>query len=158
MRHIEVEPLFSEVRHRRNLVVLETIYGAGLRHSKEGTLRISSGKGGVERDAMLSNCLTEKLRDYYRVYKPQDYLIPSKDSHLSTSVIQKAFKQALSASGIKKNATPHSLRHSFAVQQLERGTDLRIIQKLLGHHSILSTIRYLNVTNSVYKQAADVLS
>lgn len=167
----EIQRVFSKVRRKRDLVVYETIYGAGLRlnealslrvsdiNSKEGTLRIRSGKGGLERDALLSENLIKILREYYKVHHPSDYLFPgTKRKSLCASVIQKEFKDALLTSGVKKNASVHSLRHSFAVHQLERGTDLRIIQKLLGHESILSTIRYLNVTNSVYRYAADVLS
>lgn len=166
----EVSRIFSEITHRRNRVVCETLYGAGLRlseglslkvsdiNSKEGTLRIASGKGAVERHALLPKSLVQILRDYYQVYRPKDFLFPGKKrASLSPTVIQKDFKRARIASGVKKNATVHSLRHSFAVQQLEAGTDLRVIQKLLGHQSILSTIRYLNVTTGVYKYAADVL-
>ncbi len=167
----EVKSIFSKVRRERDLVVYETLYGAGLRlsealslrvgdiNSGEGILKIRSGKGGLERDALLSENLLKILRDYYKVYRPTDYLFPGKKrKSLCTSVIQKEFKEALTQSGVKKKASVHSLRHSFAVHQLEKGTDLRIIQKLLGHESILSTIRYLNVTNSVYRYAADVLS
>jgi site-specific recombinase XerD len=166
----EVQRIFSEIPHRRNRVICETLYGAGLRlseglalkvsdvNSEEGTLRVASGKGAIERHALLPKSLVQILRAYYQVYRPKDYLFPGKKrASLSPTVIQKDFKRARIASGVKKDASVHSLRHSFAVQQLEAGTDLRVIQKLLGHQSILSTIRYLNVTTGVYKYAADVL-
>lgn len=166
----EVRRVFEQITHRRNRVVCETLYGAGLRlsealllrvsdvNSAEGTLRIASGKGAVERRALLSKSLVQILREYYQVYRPKEFLFAGKKrASLSPTVIQKDFKRALVASGVKKAATVHSLRHSFAVQQLESGTDLRVIQKLLGHQSILSTIRYLNVTTGIYRYAADVL-
>ncbi|MCB0320090.1 MAG: tyrosine-type recombinase/integrase, partial [Bdellovibrionales bacterium] len=138
---------------------LSDIFNVLQYNSEEGTLRIRCGKGGLERDALLSENLLQILREYYKVYRPSDYLFPgTKRRSLCASVIQRQFKEALVTSGVRKEASVHSLRHSFAVHQLEKGTDLRIIQKLLGHESILSTIRYLNVTNSVYRYAADVLS
>lgn len=93
-------------------------------------------KGKKDRTTLLSQTLLELLRTYYREYKPKEYLFEGQDQEkYSTRSVQNIFKKALFKSGIKKNATVHTLRHSFATHLLERGTVLRYIQELLGHSS-----------------------
>jgi len=168
----EVREILAAVEGDRNRVVLETIYGSGLRlmealnlrvadiDSKEMLLHIRSGKGGVARHATLSSTLLEILRKYFRVYRSRDFLFPSKDGkrQMCETVIQKSFSKALAKTGIKKKASVHSLRHSFASHHLERGSDLRLIQELLGHRSLKSTLIYTHVTPKVFRQAHDLLA
>ena len=168
----EVSNVLSNVEHDRNRVVLETIYGAGLRlmeammlrvedvDSKEMRLRVRRGKGAKERYAMLSPILHETLREYWKKYQPQGWMFPRKNPefHLSESVIQRAFKEAARKAGITKKASVHSLRHSFASHLLENGTDLRLIQELLGHKTLKTTLIYTHVTTKVFRKVADPLS
>jgi len=168
----EVVNIFSNVSNDRNRVVLETIYAAGLRlmealllrvediDSKETRLRVRRGKGGRERYALLSPTLLCLLRKYWQKDKPQGWMFVGKtpSGHLSESVIQRAFKEAASKAGITKKASVHSLRHSFASHLLEHGTDLRLIQELLGHKTLKSTLIYTHVTTKVFQRIQDPLA
>jgi integrase/recombinase XerD len=102
---------------------------------------------------MLSPVLLELLREYYKRYKPKEWLFEGPDhGRYSVRSIQNVFTNAKKMAGINKLATVHTLRHSFATHLLESGTDLRYIQELLGHHSIKTTLRYTHVsTKSIQK-------
>lgn len=168
----EVAAIFSKIKIYQQRVVLETIYGAGLRimealalkisdlNSKEMTIHIRAGKGAEERFAMLSPKLLQLLREYWKVYRPADLLFPRPDGekHVGETCIQKAFHKALGDAGIKKKASVHTLRHSFASHQLEQGTDLRIIQALLGHKSLKTTLIYTHVSPKVFSKVSDTLA
>ena len=100
---------------------------------------------------MLSPRLLQVLRRYYSATHPPDYLFPSwrKDRHLSTTSLQLACRDAAARAGIAKRVTVHTLRHSFATHLLENGTELRVIQALLGHTRIDTTARYASVSPRV---------
>ncbi len=110
-------------------------------------VRINRGKGNKDRYSILANSTLELLRKYYKKYKPRDILFPGyyADYPISASTIQSIFKTAMKRAGIKKKACFHSLRHSFATHLLEQGTNLRLIQQLLGHTSMRTTSTYLHV-------------
>ena len=111
-------------------------------------LRVDLGKGAKDRYVMLSPRLLETLRDYWRRTRPQGaWLFPGTipGRHVTRHTAAKACRSAPERSGIRKRLTPHSLRHGFAVHPLEAGTDLRTIQLLLGHRSLATTARYLQV-------------
>jgi integrase/recombinase XerD len=144
-------------------------YGAGLRASEVTNLKVRDidsdrmlihverGKGGKDRDVMLSPSLLELLRAYWREAHPQGWLFPgqSRVEPMSPRSLNRAFNSAKAMVGIKKPATLHSLRHSFATHLLEADTDVRVIQVLLGHAKLTTTARYTHVAT---KTLGDITS
>jgi site-specific recombinase XerD len=110
-------------------------------------LTVRHGKGDRDRQVTLSSVLLEALRAYWRAYRPSSWLFPGQkaDEPLGPSTIQRAIKAARLKAGIAKPATPHTLRHSYATHLMEAGTDLRVIQTLLGHGSLRTTAIYTHV-------------
>lgn len=155
----EVKRLFSVIDNLKHKAILQTIYSAGLRISELINLKVNDidsermiikirlSKGAKDREVMLAEKLLTLLREYVTQYRPQEYLFEGqKGGHYSTRSVQQIMKRALSKTSIKKNATVHTLRHSFATHLLESGTDLRYIQEFLGHKSIQTTEIYTHVT------------
>lgn len=155
----EIILIFKQVSNIKHKALLYLIYSGGLRlsevvnlknsdiDSKRNLILIRETKGKKDRTTLLSQTLLELLRTYYREYKPKEYLFEGQDQEkYSTRSVQNIFKKALFKSGIKKNATVHTLRHSFATHLLERGTDLRYAQELLGHSSSKTTEIYTHIT------------
>jgi integrase/recombinase XerD len=171
----EIQRFLDHIDGVQHRAVLLTCYGAGLRISEAVSLktsdidssrkliRVEQGKGGKDRYTMLSPGLLEILRTYYRILHPAGpWLFPSwrPHSHLTAGAVQTACRQAWRRSGLGKRVTAHVLRHSFATHLLENGTDLRIIQALLGHSRIDTTARYAAVspaTVSAAKSPLDLL-
>jgi integrase/recombinase XerD len=160
----EVLAFFDHIPSLKYRAALMIAYGAGLRvsevvalhvadiDSQRMLLRVQQGKGQKDRYAMLSPRLLDVLRRYFRAIRPRgDYLFPSwrKEYHLSTASLQLACREAALRAGIRKRVTVHTLRHSFATHLLENGTDIRIIQVLLGHSQIDTTARYAAVSPQV---------
>jgi len=159
----EILALFDHIPSLKYRAALMTCYGAGLRVSEVVTLKVSDidsqrmlirveqGKGQKDRYAMLSPRLLEVLRRYYRAVRPQTYLFPSwrGGRHVGTASLQMACREATVRAGIHKRVSVHSLRHAFATHLLENGTDIRIIQVLLGHSRIDTTARYAAVSPQV---------
>jgi len=116
--------------------------------SERMQIRVTAGKGAKDRDTLLSETALIVLREYFRQYKPKDWLFPgdTPTDHLSERSAEKVFQRSKGKAGIKKPATFHTLRHSFATHLLEDGVDIRYIQELMGHDSILTTQRYTHVT------------
>jgi site-specific recombinase XerD len=139
--------------------LLRTTYAAGLRVSEVVRLRVSDldsermlirveqGKGMKDRYTLLSPQLLEELRLYWRLYRPPLWLFPSTDPQRQLHIgrAQKVYYQAKARAGITKGGGIHTLRHCFATHLLEAGVDLRTIQSLMGHTSITTTMRYLQV-------------
>jgi len=155
----EVMQFFDNIPSLKYRAALMTCYGAGLRVSEAVALKVSDidsqrmlirveqGKGAKDRYAMLSPRLLQVLRRYAKAARPTEYLFPSwrANRHLCPSSLQLACREAAALSGIRKRITAHTLRHSFATHLVENGTDIRIIQVLLGHNSIGTTTRYARV-------------
>jgi integrase/recombinase XerD len=123
-------------------------------------LRVEHGKGGKDRYSMLSPCLLEILRAYWRVIRPAGlWLFPSWRTHLhlTAGAVQTACREAWQRSGLGKHVSAHTLRHSFATHLLERGVDTRVIQALLGHSRIDTTARYTAVSPAVVSATASPL-
>lgn len=108
---------------------------------------------------MLSAQLLRILRVYWRLAKPQHWLFPGRDANrpIDVQVLYSACRSARAAAGIDKRVTVHTLRHSFATHLLENGTDIRIIQVLLGHNNLSSTARYTKVSNGLIRRTTSPL-
>jgi site-specific recombinase XerD len=119
-------------------------------------LRVELGKGKKDRYAPLSPTLLEKLREYWRAYRPDAYLFPGPSPHrpLSAGSVERAIRRAAKSAGIRKHVTAHTLRHSFATHLLEAGVDLRTIQIFLGHRSLRTTAIYLHVARTSLQRTA----
>ncbi len=168
----EVQRFLDHVTGVQHRAVLLTCYGAGLRiseavslkptdiDSKRMLIRVEHGKGGKDRYAMLSECLLEVLRGYFRLLRPVGpWLFPSwrPHLHLTAGAVRTACREAWKRSGLSKRVTPHMLRHSFATHLLERGVDTRVIQALLGHSRIDTTARYVAVSPATISATASPL-
>jgi site-specific recombinase XerD len=155
----EVARFFAAVRSPRDLVIFQTAYAAGLRvsevvrlqltdiDSSRMTLHIRCAKGRKDRFVPLSPLLLERLREYWRRYRPKLWLFPGgkPDRHLSIAVVQRSCQRAARAARIDKKVSPHTLRHSYATHTLENGTDLATLQRLLGHNQLSTTLRYIHI-------------
>ncbi len=151
------------VKHR---AMLSLIYACGLRRSellnlkpenvdsKRGLLIIKNAKGRKDRVAPISGKMIMLLREYYKSYRPQDWLFEGQkpgEPYTATS-LQEVLKKSLKKAGIGKAVTLHWLRHSYATHLLESGTDLRYIQELLGHKSSRTTEIYTHVSTKSLQQ------
>lgn len=154
----EVRRIFGECAHPKHRMMLVLGYGCGLRvselvalrlsdiDSERCLLRIEQGKGAKDRLVPLSESLLQKLRDYWRSYRPSPWLFPGRtpDQPLSITSIQKVYTRAKARAGIEKVGGIHSLRHAYATHQLEAGLPVHRLQRLLGHQDIHSTLRYVH--------------
>jgi hypothetical protein len=120
---------------------------------------VRCGNGGKDRQVMLSPQLLGILRTYWRLARPPRYLFPGRDDHhpLLITVLHATCRSAAKAARLSKRVTVHTLRHSFATHLLENGTDIRIIQVLLGHQNLSSTARYTQVATHLIRATASPL-
>ena len=160
LSQLEIQAILSAPGNLKHRALLMTIYSAGLRvsevvhlkvsdiDSQRMTIRVQQGKGQKDRYTLLSQRTLEVLREYWKEYRPQDWLFPGKPETepLSVSSVQRVFGKVLLQVGIKKPASVHTLRHSFATHLLEAGTDLYHIQRLLGHTTPKTTVVYLHLS------------
>lgn len=161
----EIFEILGKIDNEKHKAILALSYGAGLRVSEvlklrisdldfnEGILKIRDGKGGKDRLSLLPDSLSVDLKEMCAGRGENRYLFESmRTGKLTTRTAQKVFKVALGKSGVKKKATFHSLRHSFATHLLENGVDLRCIQELLGHSNIRTTERYTHVSKMLIQR------
>ncbi len=160
----EVAQVIDAARNLYHRAMLMTLYSCGLRRievcrlkvsdidSQRMMLRITHGKGGVDRDVPLSPRLLETLREYWRWLRPKTYLFPGTengwrtDKPITAKMVWAAVNLAAKRAGITKHVSPHLLRHSYATHQLEAGMDLKTLQVLLGHEDLATTSRYLHLS------------
>jgi site-specific recombinase XerD len=127
--------------------------------SQRMLLRVEQGKGQRDRCSMLSPRLLEVLRTWWRAVRSTEWLFPGwrVSAHLTPASLQQACRDAVERAGLRKRITVHSLRHSFATHLLENGTDIRVIQVLLGHRRIDTTARYTGVSKPLISQTQSPL-
>ena len=164
----EVVGFLEAVKGLRNRVALTTAYAAGLRASEVARLkvadidsdrmiiRVEQGKGRKDRYAMLSQQLLVILRAYWKLTRPERWLFSRRDGAgpMDPQTLNVACRVARASLDLDKRVTVHTLRHSFATHLLEAGTDLRIIQVLLGHASPVTTALYAQVSTAVICRTA----
>lgn len=155
--HNHIINQLSKIENIKHKSILTLTYSVGLRVSEITNLRIEdidskrmlihikNAKGRKDRIVPLSQNVLELLREYFKEFKPKEYLFNGqKSNQYSIQSCQKLYKKY-----IDENSSIHTLRHSSATNLLERGTDLRIIQKILGHSSSKTTEIYTHVSNQV---------
>ena len=161
----EVKSIIESIDNLKHKCIIQLIYSAGLRISELINLKIRDidkdrkqifirgGKGKKDRQTVLSDKILPELRIYYKKYQPKDYLFEGQlGGAYSERSIQQILQEAMRKANIKKQATVHTLRHSFATHLLEAGTDLRYIQSLLGHSSSKTTEVYTHITTKGFNQ------
>ncbi|MFZ1380237.1 MAG: tyrosine-type recombinase/integrase [Saprospiraceae bacterium] len=158
----QVERLFSNLESLKHRSMLYLTYSAGLRvsevvnlrikdiHSERMVITIKGAKGKKDRTVPLSESILLLLRKYYDHYHPKEWLFEGqyKDSPYSTRSLQQIFQRAKNGSKILQDVTFHSLRHSYATHLHEMGTDIKLIQDLLGHNDYKTTLRYTHVSQA----------
>ncbi len=171
----EVALLIDSAKNLMHRAILMTLYATGLRRaelcrlkvadidSERMVIHVHEGKGGRDRDVLLSDKLLETLREYWRWMKPRTWLFPGMvnnwrvDVPIDTKVVWEAVRAAKERAGITKRVSPHTLRHSFATHMLEAGADLRTIQVLLGHAKLADTTVYLHLSRRHLQAVASPL-
>ena len=158
----EVGRLLKGLGNLKHRAMAMTLYGGGLRTSEVLGLQVRDidsdrmvitvrhGKGDKDRQVVLSGVLLETLRAYWRMYRPRSLLFYGRapDQPLASRTIQRVIGAAGARAGITKRVTPRTLRHSYATHLLESGTDLRMIQTLLGHRALQTTAIYTHVATA----------
>jgi len=155
----DVSRILKSITSIKEKCMISLIYSAGLTpseviflkicdiDSEKMRLYISSAKGNKDRYVILSDKIPKLLKDYYKKFKPVNWLFEDKNGkQCSKRTMQKAFQRAVCESAINKKATLTILKNSFVIHLLEKGTDMRYIQKLLGHKSSKTTMRYLKAS------------
>jgi site-specific recombinase XerD len=167
----EVRRLLDAAPGFKCRLLLSLAYGCGLRacevvslkvcdiDSAQMVIRIEQGKGRKDRYVMLSPDLLDMLRQWWKAARPQGWLFPGRPAinPLTTRQLNRLFHSAADAAEIRKGATLHSLRHSFATHLLESKLDIRMIQALLGHKRLDTTAHYTRVATDLISKVVSPL-
>jgi site-specific recombinase XerD len=156
----ELERIFAATTNIKHRVLLMTAYAGGLRvsevvhlkvtdiHSDRMMIRVEQGKGRKDRYTLLSQRLLGELRHYWKLKRPNPWLFPGRtNTPMTREMAYRIYVTAVKKAGVQRKGGIHVLRHCFATHLLESGVDLRTIQSLLGHSSLRTTVRYLQVTS-----------
>lgn len=167
----EIQKIIDSIANKKHKLIIALAYGAGLRISEainlrikdinigELTIHLKQAKGKRDRITIFPNKIVKKLKMILSEKSKNDFLFESnRGGKLHTRTIQKIFEKAIKSAKIKKDATFHSLRHSFATHLLENGVDIRYVQELLGHQNIRTTQIYTKVTNPSIKKIKSPLN
>jgi integrase/recombinase XerD len=163
----EVRKMIDSSDNQKSRLIISLLYSTGLRVSELVNLKVEDvnfndrsgwvrrGKGAKDRLFILPENLTKELQEYLggKTHK----FIFSKEEPLTTRNIQKIIKGTKSRAGISKRVTPHTLRHSFATHLLEQGTDIRLIQTMLGHSSLSTTQVYTHISSEQIRKVVNPL-
>ena len=166
----EIKKILGQVNNVKHKLLLGLMYASGLRVSEVCRLRVKDldfdndilwvrqGKGSKDRQTLMPKNISKILQRYVNKKTLNDYVFENRQGRrLSERTVQKVFWQALKKSGVKKHATCHSLRHSFATHLLEKGLDIRYIQELLGHKRLETTQIYTKVTSNKLQEISSPL-
>ncbi len=151
----EIQSMIDAAGSKKGRFIIELLYSTGMRVSElvnlksvdveldQGIAWVRSGKGGKDRMIILPQKLYTQMKKRLK----QEYIVMGKNGRLSERSVQEMIKRTSKKAHIKKNVTPHTLRHSFATHLLESGNDIRIIQELLGHSDLSTTQIYTHISN-----------
>jgi integrase/recombinase XerD len=170
----EVSRLFAAVSRPKHRLVFETIYACGLRVSEaihlkvrdvdrdRMTVRIEQGKGQKDRYVPLSKRLLRRLEQYEATGRSRQWVFEGSapDRCLHITAVQKAYTLAKLRAGIQKRGGVHALRHAYATHMIESGVDVLTVQRLLGHRSVSTTMRYFHLSRarvSIVRSPLDLL-
>ncbi len=167
----EILGIIENTNNLKHRCIVELLYSSGLRRnellqlrpsdidSKRMMVRVRQGKGSKDRLTILSKSTLNDLRQYFKEYRPKNFLFEGvKGKSYSTSSVLNIIVNAAKKAGVNRRVTPHMLRHSFATHLLEKGTDIRHIQLLLGHGSTRTTEIYTHVADRSFMKIEDLLS
>lgn len=159
----EIKGLIEYTNNPKHKLIVKLLYGTGLRVSEivnlkkqdinfeENLIKINLGKGKKDRFVKLPESLSEELLNFSKIGDSKYLFESQRGGKLASKTIQLILSNNAKKAGIKKRVYPHLLRHSFATHLLEQGTDLRLIQKLLGHSSIKTTQIYTQISQASIK-------
>ena len=167
----EVRGLLDCATDLKEQAILMTFYATGLRlnelihlqvadiDSTKMQIRVRQGKGGKDRNVLLSPTLLDVLRRYYRCYRPATWLFcgQTPEQPIDNRIVQRMVRRLSDKAGLRPPATAHALRHSFATHLLEHGTQLPYIQELLGHRHLQTTMLYTRVSPGALKNVISPL-
>lgn len=168
----EVSLLIERTKNVKHCSIFKVLYSAGLRvtelvrlkpadiDSSRMVIRVRQGKGKKDRYTVLTKPMLEDLREYWKMYRPVNYLFEGMvpGQHISQRTIQTVFKNAKNRSGIKRQVSVHVLRHCFATHLLEAGVDALTIKSMMGHANLSTTARYIHVQSQRLKHMPDLLA
>ena len=160
----ELTLLFNACSNPKHRVMFRLLYSSGMRRSelrnlrpgdidtKDGKMRIriNNGKGGRDRYTVLSERVLPELREYFTACRPKGYLFNGRHKHqpMSNEGMRHALEAAVRKSGIRKKVNMHIFRHCFATHALEEGMNIKTLQYLMGHSSVLTTMIYLHISET----------
>jgi integrase/recombinase XerD len=166
----EIKAILDSISNKKHKLLFEMLYSSGLRVSEAVNMKIDDldiidktaivkfGKGKKERNVIISDVLIKDLTEYLGSRQDKNpYIFNIKKRHISVRQAQKIVKEASLRAGIKKRVFCHALRSSFATHLLESGTDIRIIQELLGHSNLSTTQIYTKVSKEQIKKVKSPL-
>lgn len=169
----EVRRMIDACVSLRDKMLISLVYATGMRVSEVAKLKwadfdfarnvvlVRQGKGAKDRQLAMPESFRGLLETLSKHSSPEDFVFRSEDSrdgrHLSARTIQRVVKRVAEIAGIRKNVTPHVLRHAYATHLFESGTDIRLIQKLLGHANLDTTCIYIKVARQAEESVASPL-
>jgi len=166
----QIRRIIQATNNEKHKTMLMLAYGSGLRlqeiinlkiadiNSARMVIEVRRGKGKKDRQVVLSEKLLEQLRKYFIAYRPKTWLFEGQHgAQYGYRSLQMVFSRAKTKAGVTVAGGIHTMRHSFATHLLENGTDLRVIQELLGHNSIKTTVRYTHVSQAQIRKVKSPL-